>query len=58
MKQQLSVPNTKGLISNGITNIEEMIRGVEKIKMKEIKTEQTVPPHAGDLADIMLKYLQ
>jgi len=29
-----------------------MIRGVEKIKMKEIKAEQAVPPDAGDSAPV------
>jgi hypothetical protein len=38
----------KGLNLQGRTNIEEMIRGVEKIKMKEIKAEQAVPPDADD----------
>ncbi|MDX2501140.1 MAG: MltR family transcriptional regulator [Deltaproteobacteria bacterium] len=38
----------KDLNLQGITNFEEMIRGVEKIKTKEIKAEQAVPPDAGD----------
>ena len=42
----------KDLNLQGITNFEEMIRGVEKIKMKEIKAEQAVPPEAGDPAPV------
>ena len=40
----------KDLNIQGITNFEEMIRGVEKIRIKEIKAEQAVPPDAGDPA--------
>ena len=42
----------KDLNLQGITNFEEMIRGVEKIKMKEIKAVQAVPPDAGDPAPV------
>lgn len=42
----------KDLNLQGITNFEEMIRGVEKIKTKEIEAEQAVPPDAGDPAPV------
>ena len=42
----------KDLNLQGIPNFEEMIRGVEKLIMKEIKAEQAVPPDAGDPAPV------
>ena len=42
----------KDLNLQGKTDFEEMIRGVEKLIMKEIKAEQAVPPNTGDPAPV------